>query len=597
MEQQNPTVGVPQIAETRQLVGQRLESGGCHGHSLAAASLQLGEPPVWKVSRACLRAGHAEMADMPIRWRMESTAPQRLSSQTQRGPMQVQGRGVYFIGIGGCGVSGLARMLRSRGAVISGSDKDDSTTVREFLGEGVAVSLDQRAGILPDLCDLVVASAAIPADHPEVLEAQRRGIEVFTYAEALGACMAVSTGIAVAGTHGKSTTTAMLGSLLADSGLDPHVIVGAGCRQLVQGSLGEPTAPAGFRLGSQRVPRGRFAGENGLLIAEACEFNRSFHQLRPKIASISAVEADHLDIYGSLDAVVQAFAEFARLVPPASEGGMLLIAEQGAHRREITAGLECDVQTIGFSPEADWVVSIDQETHRVELRHEGRSTSWTMRLPGVHNAMNAATAAALAWHAGADLDTIGRSLSAFEGVVRRTQYLGERVVYLGRTNGRTDAASHGVVRVWDDYGHHPTEVQATLSALRAFDRPEQHGGKLICVFQPHQHSRTRFLLEEFASAFEEADVVIVPHIYFVRDSQAEKQKISSADLVDRLRGRGVRAMHLYPFEAIVEQLENVCRPGDTLVVMGAGPVWQIAHAYMSTDSAIPGGDIIPDSPA
>jgi UDP-N-acetylmuramate--alanine ligase len=139
--------------------------------------------------------------------------------------------------------------------------------------------------------------------------------------------------------------------------------------------------------------------------------------------------------------------------------------------------------------------------------------------------------------------------------------------------------------VYDDYGHHPTEVEATLRALRQAEDPGATGGRLICVFQPHQHSRTRFLLDEFATSFGHADVVIVPQIYFVRDSQVEKHKVSSADLVDRLRARGVRAMHLYPFEAIIEQLENLCRPGDLLVVMGAGPVWQVGRGYLGEERA------------
>ena len=182
--------------------------------------------------------------------------------------------------------------------------------------------------------------------------------------------------------------------------------------------------------------------------------------------------------------------------------------------------------------------------------------------------MNAATACVLALRHGADAGRVARSLSAFRGVDRRTQLLGDRPV------------PGGGVRVYDDYGHHPTEIDATLRALRDFERPQDRGGRLICVFQPHQHSRTRFLLEEFAQAFSLADIVIVPHIYFVRDSEIEKTKVSAADLVDRLRKRGVRAMHLYPFEAIVEQLENLCQPNDLLVVMGAGPVWQVGHAYM-----------------
>jgi UDP-N-acetylmuramate--alanine ligase len=311
------------------------------------------------------------------------------------------------------------------------------------------------------------------------------------------------------------------------------------------------------------------------MIAESCEFNRSFHNYRPTLASISSVEADHLDVYGSLDEIVKSFAEFARLVPPASEGGRLLIAHEGAHRREITSGLDCHVETIGFNPQADWVVTFDVETRLVTLSNQGRTVaSWTNLLPGAHNATNAATALILAIWSGADPSQAARSLSHFRGIDRRMQFVGERPHPLG-----------GTIRVYDDYGHHPTEVEVTLRALREAEHPERRGGRLICVFQPHQHSRTRHLMEEFAAAFSGADVVIVPHIYFVRDHHEEKQRVTAADLVDRLRGRGVNAMHLYPFEAIIECLQNICRPGDLLLVMGAGPVYQVAYGYLAAGKA------------
>lgn len=482
---------------------------------------------------------------------------------------ELAGRHCYLVGIGGCGMSGLARMLRARGAVVAGSDTGQTETTARLAAEGLTVSFAQSAGELPEACEMVIASAAIRPDHPEMMAATRRGVPVLTYAEALGRCMLGRTGVCLAGTHGKSTTTAMLGAALTDAGLDPTVIVGATSSQLERGALGEPGRGAGFRLGAAQIPAGPLAGRPGLLVAESCEFNRSFHHHRPTLASISSVEADHLDIYGSLDAVVQSFAEFARLVPPAEEGGYLLIADEGAHRRQITAGLRCRVETIGFSPAADWVVWVDSRSSDVAVTHRRELVAtWRMRVPGAHNAMNAATAAVLALRLGADPSVVGRSLGAFRGVDRRMQCLGDRPV------------PGGTVRVYDDYGHHPTEVDATLRALRDFERPHERGGRLVCVFQPHQHSRTRFLLEEFAQAFSQADVVIVPHIYFVRDSEIEKTKVSAADLVDRLRRRGVRAMHLYPFEAIVEQLENLCRPGDVLAVMGAGPVWEVAHGYM-----------------
>jgi UDP-N-acetylmuramate--alanine ligase len=470
------------------------------------------------------------------------------------------GRTIYFIGVGGCGMSGLARMLLRLGARCSGSDQVPSAMTTALEAEGIAVGHDQEAGALPDRCDLVIASAAIPADHPELAAAAARGIETIGYAEALGRVQAARSGISIAGTHGKSTTTAMLCHALIQTGLDPSFIVGATCEQIGGGS----------RVGGERIPRGAWAGRPGLLVAEACEFNRSFHHHHPIIAVIGNVEEDHLDVYGSLEHVVEAFARFAQLVPAADEGGRLLIAHEGAHRREVTAGLECEVFTFGFNPAADYQVVTDLSSGRVGILQEGHWLGqWTNRMPGGHNALNSAAAAIVARWLGAEWDDVGAALSEFRGLGRRMQRLGTRAV------------GGGHVVVYDDYGHHPTEVDTTLRALRAAERPE----RLVCVFQPHQHSRTRFLLEEFAQSFSSADVVIVPHIYFVRDSEIERHRVHASDLVDRLRSRGVTAMHVYPFEAIVEQLQVLCRPGDLLVIMGAGPVDRIARDYMRAASA------------
>ncbi len=486
---------------------------------------------------------------------------------------EIAGKSIYMLGIGGSGMTGLARMLKSRGARVSGSDVAANDATRALESESIGVGFDQSRTWLPDSCDLVVASAAIKPDHPQMLEATRRGIQALTYAEALGKCMLGRSTIAIAGTHGKSTTTAMLGCALTDAGLDPTVIVGATCAQLTTGTFGPATTPTGFRLGSDRIPRGGFSGAPGVVVAESCEFNRSFHNYHPHLASISSVEADHLDVYGSLDAVVESFHEFARLIAPAEEGGKLIIAHDGAHRREVTAGLTCSVETIGFSPQADWVVHQDASSRVITLtRGKDTIAKFRTRVHGAHNAFNACVALALGVGIGADPDTLAGSLSGFAGIDRRMQLLGER---------RISGHGGGSVRVYDDYGHHPTEVDVTLRALRDAERPQERGGRLICVFQPHQHSRTRHLLEEFASAFSSADVVIVPHIYFVRDSQEEKQRVTAADLVDRLRDKGIRAMHLYPFAAIVEQLETLCRPGDMVVCMGAGNVNEVARAYLA----------------
>lgn len=472
-------------------------------------------------------------------------------------PWDIAGRHVYLIGIGGCGMSGLSRMLRARQAMCCGSDKTPSDLTEALVRDGIAVSFDQDSGTLPDECDLVITSAAVPEEHPQLVTARTRSIEVIRYAQAIGKLMLGRTGVSVAGTHGKSTTVAMLAKVLVDGGYDPSLVVGATC----------PDIGGGSRTGSERL---NGSLEPGLLLAEACEFQRSFHHHRPTVGCILNVEEDHLDVYGSLDAIVEAFHQFAKLIPTREAGGYLLIGHEGAHRTVVAAGLSCAVETIGFSSQADWTVRFDPDARMVSILcpdyGEGRTThEWKASLPGEHNAYNAACTAVLAHHFGCHWDQIGRSIEQFSGVDRRMQRLGVRALPDG-----------GRVVVYDDYGHHPTEVDATLRALRAHEKP----ARLVCVFQPHQHSRTRFLLDQFATSFSSADIVIVPHIYFVRDSEAEKHRVSAADLVDRLRQRGVQAMHLYPFDAIVEQLENVCRPGDLVVVMGAGPVWQVARKFL-----------------
>lgn len=479
-----------------------------------------------------------------------------------------------MLGVGGSGMSALSLVLASMGVRVRGYDAVASPITDRLLAAGIEVAIEDGHQAAQDV-DVLIATAAVPGDHPALVAARDAGTPTMRYPEALGMVMRGRTGLAVAGTHGKSTTVGMLGAALVDAGLDPTVIAGAASPQLEHGALAKPGRWAGSRVGAHAIPAGPRREAPGLLVAEACEFNRSFHNLQPTIAGIGSIEADHLDIYGSLDAVVEAFAQFARALPSADEGGVLIIGHEGAHRREVVAGLTARVETIGFSPQADWTVSYDHRDGSVWVRHrDGRDGRWTLRMPGAHNAANSAMAFALALTAGADAGPVARSLSAFGGLERRCQLLGDRPI------------DGGTVRVYDDYGHHPTEVDATLRAIREAELPEGKIGRLVVVFQPHQHSRTRFLLDEFAMAFSCADAVIVPEIYFVRDSESEKQRVSAADLVERLRERGIDASHAHPFSAIVEQLERDCRPGDVLVVMGAGPVWQVAHGFMQRAQAV-----------
>ncbi|MBB6429949.1 UDP-N-acetylmuramate--L-alanine ligase [Algisphaera agarilytica] len=451
---------------------------------------------------------------------------------------------LHFVGIGGSGMSGLAKLAKQRGAIVTGSDRatpegGDSPAVAALRANGIDVLFQQTAESVPEACDTLVISAAIPPDHAEVVEARRRGVEVVKYAQMLGRLMASpqTTGVAIAGTHGKSTTTSILCHALLQSDLDPSFILGAHCEQIGGGSR---------------------AGNNGTLIAEACEYDRSFHNYRPTHATILNVEADHLDLYSSIDEIFESFATFARLIDPE---GSLLIHHESPHRLSITAGLDAAVETLGFASQADWRIKVDGD--QVTLHEHGKQVcAWTQPLPGDHFAYNAAAAAVTANRLGAPWDKIGPAITGFRGLDRRMQTVGSR----------------GDILVLDDYGHHPTEIDTTLRALRQHHQPE----RLICVFQPHQHSRTRHLMEQFAVSFSAADIVIVPEIYFVRDSEKERQAVTAGALVDRLRKQGVIAMHLHPFEAIVEQLEVLTKPGDLVVTMGAGDVWKIGRAFLDT---------------
>jgi UDP-N-acetylmuramate--alanine ligase len=477
--------------------------------------------------------------------------------------LALKGRHVHFVGIGGCGMSGLARLAKQAGAICTGSEMSASVAVETLKAEGFTVGLQQTAAAVPPDCELMVISAAVRDDHPEVQEARRRGVRVLKYAQMLGAMMLGHTGIAVAGTHGKSSTTSMLAHILIRAGLDPSFIVGATCKQIGGGSR---------------------TGHSDLLVAEACEYDRSFHNFHPTHAVILNVEEDHMEIYGTLDAVVESFRVFASKLPAAPEHGTLLINHEMPHRLTITAGLSCLVETIGFAPQADWRVEVGEGQGAcmplVRLHHHGQCVAkWASPLPGEHMAYNAAAAAVLAHRAGAPWDAIAQAIATFQGLDRRMQLLGKRLI--GSTAGSGGSGGSGtapgLVTVVDDYGHHPTEIDTTLRALRRHYAPK----RLICVFQPHQHSRTRFLLEQFAASFSQADLVIVPRIYFVRDSEQERHAVTAGDLVDRLRQRGRQAMHLYPFEAIIEQLEVIARPGDLVVTMGAGDVWKIARGFLA----------------
>jgi UDP-N-acetylmuramate--alanine ligase len=447
------------------------------------------------------------------------------------------GKRVHFIGIGGCGMSGLARMLLDGGAIVSGSEPKPNPQTFQLTSLGAKISRDQMGELLTNETDLVVRTAAVPDTNREFIAAHAFGIPSIKYAVLLGQVMAERFGIAVAGTHGKSTTTAMIAYTMLQCGADPSFVVGGTVPQLGGGSR---------------------SGLGSAFVAEACEFDRSYHKLQPRVAIITNIEEDHLDCYKDIDEIVASFRQFAQLVP---HDGLVLANGQDPRVLQALAGLRMPMEMVGLAPGFSWstrFTGIVNGCHCGEVSYKGKPVAeMQMSVAGLHNLFNATVAVAACAAYGIDPAKAGKAIGSFTGVDRR-------MTEMGRCNGAI---------VVDDYGHHPTEIRATLKAIRE----KYQTGRLFCVFQPHQHSRTRFLLEDFATSFAEADETIVPDIYFVRDSESERQSVSSNDLVDRIRLAGQKAQHLPDFADIVGYLKNECRGGDLIVTMGAGNVWEIGR--------------------
>lgn len=448
-------------------------------------------------------------------------------------------RVVYLLGIGGVGMSAGAELLDDRGFVVRGSDRGTNGRIRRLQTRGIPVDLQEDAGLLPESADLVVASSAIPPSHPLLVEARRRGVRVWKYADLVGALMARSFAVCVAGTHGKTTTSAMVASCLVHAERDPSFVVGGDLRGLGGGAR---------------------SGRGAHFVAEACEFDRSFHRHQPHVAIVTNVDADHLDYYRDLDEIREAFLVFAARLP---EDGLLVVHEPYAALFRGDARVRARIQTYGFEADADWRIG---HPHQVGPRHRSRFAlryrgdpvgSVEIPLLGRHNALNAVGAFASLTACGLAATEIQAGLAAFQGVGRRLELIAER---------------DGVL-VFDDYGHHPAEILATLRAMRQryADR------RVILVFQPHQASRTRRLLAEFATALCGADEVWLPPIYYARDSEEERRLVSSEDLAEALRREGGTARLLPDLPAAVRHGMEHLRPGDVVVTMGAGNVDEVAR--------------------
>jgi UDP-N-acetylmuramate--alanine ligase len=447
----------------------------------------------------------------------------------------------HFIGIGGVGTSALAAVLMKEKAVVSGSDMQDSVLTERLSAGGAAVKMGHSADNLPDGLDGVVISAAVKDDNPELLEARRRKIMIYKYAQMLGLVMDRYKGVAISGTHGKSTTTGWLVYVLKKLGIESNFVVGADIMQLGSSS----------GIGSSEV-----------FIAEACEYDRSFLNLHPHIGIILNIEPDHLDYYSNIGEIVSAFGDFANGI---KTDGVLIAGGEDANVAKLLPALrDRHILTFGLKDIFDYsAAQIKLFADRTEFtclngeREIGRAT---IKLLGEHNVRNALAVIAAAETLGLDGKDVLSVLGGFEGMDRRLMKKAE-------LNGIT---------VYDDYAHHPTEIKASLKAMRQ----KYDGRKIFCVFQPHQYSRTRFLLKDFAESFKLADMTIVPDIYFVRDTEKSKTEVNSQMLVDKIRQNGSNAMFLDSFESICEFLKTNVKSGDILITMGAGNVWKIADEYI-----------------
>jgi UDP-N-acetylmuramate--L-alanine ligase/UDP-N-acetylenolpyruvoylglucosamine reductase len=441
---------------------------------------------------------------------------------------------IHCVGIGGAGLSAAARLLADRGIEVSGSDGTASPTLSVLRSIGIPVSLGHRADNVGPRVGAVVRSLAVPDDNPEVAAARERGLPVWSYPELVGALMRDKVGIAVAGTHGKTTTSSMLAHVLMETGTDPSVLIG--------GSLAT--------LGNT----GGRAGRGDHFVAEACEFQRAFLALHPTVALLTSVEPDHFDCYPDAASLEEAFGAFIRRLP--REGTVVANADDLGVMRVVIRHAACRVLTYGVNVPAAIQGGIRTERGdrtRFVLRQDGRVLGEVaLPIPGRHNVQNAVGAAAAAIALGEDPELVARALSTYPGVKRRFEVIG-------------DGAG---VTVVDDYAHHPTAVQAVINAARR----RWPLRRIFAVFQPHQASRTRNLLGRFATALASADAVVVPEIFYARETAAQRASISSAHLAHATQKLGVPAMYLPDVRRTAETVEPLTRPGDVVLVMGAGDI-------------------------
>ena len=446
---------------------------------------------------------------------------------------------VHFMGIGGISMSGLAEILAAEGFTISGSDVRESDLTRQLAAKGIQIFYSQVASNISDDIELIVYTAAIANDNPEFLCAKNKNIPMLSRAELLGQIMDnYQNSIAVAGTHGKTTTTSMMSQILLAAQCDPTITVG-GILKAIDGNL---------RIGGSEY-----------FISEACEYTNSFLHFYPKYSIILNVEAEHLDFFKDLEDVRHSFRSFASNT---RADGVIIINGEIDNYQELTDNLPARVITYGLSEGFDYYpsdITFDEKAcaSYTVMKNRAPLMKVTLSVPGMHNVSNSLSVIALSMELGLSKETVLAGLLAFGGANRRFQYK-------GTVNG---------VTVIDDYAHHPTEIHATLTS--AANYPHE---KLVLVFQPHTYSRTKAFLDEFAEVLSMADVVVLADIYAAREKNT--YGIHSTDLLEKLKERGNECYYFPSFEKIENFLEKKCMNGDLLITMGAGDVVNIGENFL-----------------
>jgi len=439
---------------------------------------------------------------------------------------------IHFIGIGGIGMSGIAEVLLNLGYQVSGSDLRESDITRRLVELGGQIAYGHAAENVGQ-ADVVVTSTAVHGNNVEVAEAQRLLIPVIPRAEMLAELMRMKYGIAVAGTHGKTTTTSMVATVLTHGGIDPTAVIG--------GRLD--------KFGSNAK-----LGQGQFLVAEADESDGSFLHLSPTIAIVTNIDADHLDYYADLDEIKNTFVNFINKVP---FFGVAVLCLDDANVQAIIPQVKKRFVTYGLSTQADFYateITHREDATRFDVHHKGeRLGRLSLRMPGRHNVLNALAAVAVAVELGVAFPLIEEGFEDFCGVGRRFQ------IRYQQNN----------LMVVDDYGHHPVEIRATLAAARAgWDH------RLVAVFQPHRYSRTAALFEDFTTAFYDADEVVVLDVYAAGEEPLEG--VTAEALAKAIAGHGHRDVrYLATVEAAVTHLRETVKPGDMVITLGAGNVWQV----------------------